>query len=57
MSRQDLPQDIESQRSAQRDFKWYSTLEQARSFPQKGRATEDGTSTTLTRSQSRRTSV
>ena len=56
-SRQDPPRDVQSQRSAQRGFEWYSTLEQTRSFPEKGRATEDGTSTTLTRPQSRRTSV
>ena len=56
-SRQDLPRDIQSQRSAQQGFKRRLTLEQACSFLKKGRATEDGTSTTLTRPQSRRTSV
>ena len=56
-SRQHPSRDVQSQHSAQQGFKWYPTLEQTRSFPEKGRATEDGTSTTLTRPQSRRTSV
>ena len=51
------PRDIQSQRLAQQGFARHLTLEQACSFQGKGWATKDGTSTTLTRLQSRCTSV
>ena len=56
-SHQDTPLDAQSQRSAHQGFEWHLTLEQACSFPEKSRAMKDGTSTTLTRLQLRRTSM
>ena len=56
-SRQDPPRDAQSQRSAQQGLVRHLTLEQACSFPKKGRATMDGTSTTLTQLPPRCTSV
>jgi len=56
-SRQDPPRDAQSQRSAQQGLVRHLTLEQACSFPKKGRTTKDGTSTTLTQLPPRRTSV
>jgi len=47
-SRQDPLRDAQSQRSAQQSLARRRTLEQACSFPEKSRATKDGTSTTLT---------
>jgi len=51
------PRDVQSQRSIQQGFARHLTLERARTIQEKSRAIKDGTSTTLTRLQPRRTGM